>query len=565
MSDFVSAQVTTEPSQLLELALSKINANLAANGYPAWSADTRSGNLGVLILDAVSQIAADNANVAATVLPAIFRAFGTKLANVPYGQGSMASVNSTWAFTSPAPVGGYLINAGTVVLIDGKAFYVQTDVPTATSATSQSVLLVAAETGVAYNDLGGINTPVDLNDELDWVAAVTTSGFTSGGADPESDDDYQNKLANALALQAPRPIIPSDFAQMVLSELAFNATGVTVGRATALDSYYPDGRPTASTVGSAQVISASITSGSTTAYINAPSATVCPTPGAVVYGPGILPGTTVATLPPPEDTVFYLTAAASATSSTAFLTVGQTSGYGPPHLIATGTTTNASAGVTAMTPPYYAAVPDVGARIVATGVPGASVVVGAPGSAGFAMSSAATLTGSRSLSISSWTNIARTVTTYVTDVNGRPLTYAQMDALQAWLNSFREGTFQAYVMPPSYNLIYVTTQIKVLPNYDATAVKASVVAAIQNYLNPGTWGSSVQSSTSWYNSAQGFSTVRYNKMIGVIEAVPGVDYVLPGSAGLAIGTAASPSGTSDIALVGPAPLPQAGTITVTNA
>jgi hypothetical protein len=68
---------------------------------------------------------------------------------------------------------------------------------------------------------------------------ASTSARRAGGVDEESDDDYLDRLASALTLLAPRPILPNDFAVM-----AQQVPGV--GRATAIDLYQPgtsDGPP----------------------------------------------------------------------------------------------------------------------------------------------------------------------------------------------------------------------------------------------------------------------------------------------------------------------------------
>ena len=57
------------------------------------------------------------------------------------------------------------------------------------------------------------------------------------------------------------------------------------------------------------------------------------------------------------------------------------------------------------------------------------------------------------------------------------------------------------------------------------------------------------------NATEAFGVVRYNQLVGVIEAVAGVAYVPSGSAGLAIGLEEAPaSKVADLILAGPAPL-----------
>jgi hypothetical protein len=131
------------------------------------------------------------------------------------------------------------------------------------------------------------------------------------------------------------------------------------------------------------------------------------------------------------------------------------------------------------------------------------------------------------------------------------------------LQGYREVSFDPFVEPPSYSTIYVSCQVSVLPGYDPSSAAAGVQAAIISYLSPATWGNPGAVSTgqsTWLNSGNGFNIVRFNSLIGVAESVPAVAYVPNG--GLQLGFTASPSGTVDLLMPGPAPLPQSSTSTV---
>jgi hypothetical protein len=69
-------------------------------------------------------------------------------------------------------------------------------------------------------------------DVIDGVETVTMAAAATGGTDEEEADDYLDRLADALSILAPRPILPQDFAT-----LARQIPGV--GRAVALDLYQP--------------------------------------------------------------------------------------------------------------------------------------------------------------------------------------------------------------------------------------------------------------------------------------------------------------------------------------
>lgn len=488
---FIDADISVDPTDLVNNALDQLNTLLEAAGFPGWNsadADTL-----VIFLNTVGQIAADLNTTAATVLPAIFRAYGTQLLGIPYENGTSAMVSSTWSFTGPAPDSvSWLIPAATAVIVSGSVFYTQDDYTATMGDVSATLPLAASDTGTAYNNLGGIADgypDVQLLNGINWVTTVQTNAVTSGGTDQETDDDYQDRLSAVLQLQAPRPITASDFANFTVSDIAEEATGVAVGRATAIDGFYPTARTLS------------------------------------------------------------------------------TGGTGPTALTATGSLTNAAATVTISTPPVPYAIAYPGASVTGTAVPSSTTVLASPAPtvSGFTMSNNATSNETNeTLTITEWQNVERTVTVYVTDGEGNALTNAQMDALEAWLASYREVNFQVFVEPPTYNTIYVSAEIHVTPPYvgSETSVEAAVQAALIAYLDPFTWGNiSIQGDTnSWLNATQGFNVVRFTSLYGVIENVPGVQYVDVST--LKLGFSASPTGTSDITMAGVAPLPMSTTSTI---
>jgi hypothetical protein len=570
ISDFIDAVVVSDADSLLAGAISQINATLVANGYPGgWQSSD--ATLEVIVMGVISQWAADNANVAATVLPAIFRTFGTQLCNIPYENGAYATVQTTWTFTSPAPSGGYVIPAGTAILISGSAFYVQNTVTTATSATNASVYLIASATGTAYNGLGGVDAgapTVVPNEQIDWVASVVTLGFTSGGADQQTDDDYEDALTNVLQLQAPRPITASDYAGMVLSDLCEEATGIAVGRATSIDGWYPAPRVLSTGGSGSTVLSCNLVSGSPTVQIVTSLTNTVPLIGATVTGTGVLSSTTVAATPAPSLTSFTLSNNASNNETPTNVTVGGMAGFGPLSLTGTATLTSGSPTVTLVTPPYLGSIPAAGATITGTAIPANTTILASPAPTTTSFTMSANASGNETaetVTISEWTSVSRDVCTWVADSSGNALSAADMDALQTWLGTYREVGFLPWVMAPSYNTFYATFTVVILPNYDPTATVAACVSAITSTVNPAAWGNptGVQNGTNgWLNEQQGFATIRYNTIIGLLQSTPGVAYVPDGEAGLAIGFTASPTGIVDLVMAGPAPLPISSSETV---
>lgn len=154
-------------------------------------------------------------------------------------------------------------------------------------------------------------------------------------------------------------------------------------------------------------------------------------------------------------------------------------------------------------------------------------------------------------------------TTWVLGPEGELLSTPDIEALETWVRKYLALNFLAFVRSPATEIIYCTFKVHVLSTYNAEAVVANAKAAVISLLSKKTWGNptaSTTGSTQWINE----KVVRYNVILGTIEAVPGVAYCLPGSEGLKIGTSATPTGTTDITLSGAGPviLPEATTATV---
>lgn len=172
-------------------------------------------------------------SLASRTADSIFRFFG-ELVAVPPLDATRATVGSTWTLSDDD---GHTIAAGTLIgLRDAAgelvAFRVASDVTVAALATQTAageVILEAVNAGAAGSGLSGA---VELIDALAFVASIALTGVTTGGVDAELDSDYLDRLAARLRLQAPRPIIPTDF-----EVLARDVAGVE--RAVALDGYNP--------------------------------------------------------------------------------------------------------------------------------------------------------------------------------------------------------------------------------------------------------------------------------------------------------------------------------------
>lgn len=228
--------------------------------------------------------------------------------------------------------------------------------------------------------------------------------------------------------------------------------------------------------------------------------------------------------------------------------------YNPSATVTfTGTVASGSSLVTAVSSTVGIG---VGTVLAGAGIPTGAVVLAVAGST-LTMSANATASGTaESITATGTFNNDKSVAVFATQADGTALNPVTLAALAAWLESFREVNFELWALDPTRTPIYVTHSIKVLPNFDPVSTAASSQAAILNYLNPAYWGNPVsgESQPIWVAD----TAIRYNSLIAVIENVEGVQYC----ASLFVGTAPAPTGTSDLTLGGPVPLPSSTATTV---
>lgn len=100
------------------------------------------------------------------------------------------------------------------------------------------------------------------------------------------------------------------------------------------------------------------------------------------------------------------------------------------------------------------------------------------------------------------------------------------------------ANLEVHIVDPTINSVNVTATVKALSGYDTTVVHDAIVAALDAYLDPMTWG--------WG------TVVRVFELATLINNVAGVDYI-----------ASLTAPASDTTLTGNAPLANAGTLTIT--
>lgn len=210
---YISLPVTVDPNALIRDAFAAIQAQI-----PGWT--PREGHLEVAVIEEAAQMMAETAGVAAQVPIAIFAYFGSLVGVLPE-QGAAATVPVQFTMTGTS---GYTIPAGTLLLLTASdssqvLFAVQTTITIPAGSATGAGTLVCQNVGTFPNGIAAGTCQLVASNAS--VSTVATTAAVSGGVDPETTDAYLSRLSAELQLLAPRPILPSDFA-----ELATNVTGV---------------------------------------------------------------------------------------------------------------------------------------------------------------------------------------------------------------------------------------------------------------------------------------------------------------------------------------------------
>jgi hypothetical protein len=215
--NFIEVPIETDADTLADNAIDVLQAQ-----WEDW--EPSEGDLEVVQIEALSQMAADVADVAAIMPNAAFEAILERLFNVVPQDGTPATGAVTFNLVDTT---ANLIPAGTEVDIDGFAFSVDDDTPTvAGSATVVGVPVTANDNDTDANGLTG--ETVTLVGVLAFVSDVSLVGTTSGAVDPETEQEYLDRGSQALELQAITLVTAHDYEIMAQSD-------PRVGRAVATD------------------------------------------------------------------------------------------------------------------------------------------------------------------------------------------------------------------------------------------------------------------------------------------------------------------------------------------
>src|ERR1035437_8395858 len=291
-TSFIDLPIVVDPTLLSNESTDLLQNAFVARGITGWA--PAAADLEIIQIQILANMYSEVAALSAQVPPSIFRAFGTKLFNVPYRYAVPATATTVWELTDTL---GHTIPALTFVSIGGEGFYPTADTIVAPGFAAAAITVVAVDTGTVYNGLGD---PTSLIDGLSFVASVSTTGVSADGVDAEPDADYLNRLTAELTLQAPRPITANDYAIFVGAFAPIAALGQDqqdVGRATAIDGFSPTSSNFTCTTSSG---SPNVTA------VTGPGTFTIPAVGATVTGTSVPANTTVLASPAPTTTTFTM-------------------------------------------------------------------------------------------------------------------------------------------------------------------------------------------------------------------------------------------------------------------
>ena len=227
---YVEAELPASEEQLKTEAIERLQVLMEEKGYVGWTANPAA--LETILTEVFAGLSSTVLQQTAEVLNASFTQFGVQFLKVLFNEGAYATAKTKWTVEPQAAP--WTIPAGTTLETGGVPFAVEvaTEVPASASSVS-NVNIVALERGTAGNSLQGVIQQVN---PLAHVVEVVIEGETTGGTAEEGEEEYRTRLVAALELQAPRPITASNFAKMLL-DAPESIAGVLVGRATSIDGY----------------------------------------------------------------------------------------------------------------------------------------------------------------------------------------------------------------------------------------------------------------------------------------------------------------------------------------
>jgi hypothetical protein len=419
MPDYILEPLDTDADAIFQDFVEYMQAT-----FPDW--EPSEGQLDVIIARYFAMQTAFTADMASRVQRAIFRYFGSSLANIPPLPGSRATATISFVIDDPStPPVARILPFGTLVGLtdndgDIQMFELMDDLEVAAGDPSGEVGVEALEAGVVTNNIGGT---VELVEQVDWITSASVVGVSSGGTDPEKDDHYLQRLTENLALMAPRPILADDFT-------VFARNIPSVARAAVIDNFNPG-------VNEQQVLNSNYTGGTFKLTFQAQQTAATPWNATAAQVRDAL-----AALSNLDVTDLHVTGGPLNTTPIIVEFIGR---FGYQNLAAMTVDTASLTG-------------------------GSSFTVTQTNGSAYA------------------TDRENAIAISAIDLDGNPLSDIVRDQLIAYLESTRAQNFLITFVGPGYYTVDINYTVRISKGEAAASVKSRIDANLDQYLSPANWG-----------------------------------------------------------------------------
>lgn len=202
----------TDPRELADGAFDVMRAR-----QPGWEPEPAS--IATWMIEAVAEgIAAPIADSANQVPDTIFHSWLEEILGLPPLTGTPAQLTTTWTFRDPA---GYTVPAGTQISVNNPAgdpimFQTVADIVCPAGQDTVAATIYAVEPGADANGIIPGVGDVQLAEQVTFVSMVAGEGITSGGSDPETEQEYVDRGARRLRTLGGGLVLPEDYATRAL-------------------------------------------------------------------------------------------------------------------------------------------------------------------------------------------------------------------------------------------------------------------------------------------------------------------------------------------------------------
>ncbi|MFT4034496.1 MAG: baseplate J/gp47 family protein [Patulibacter sp.] len=198
-TDPYAVPLSVDPSEVQAEQIAAVQAVI-----PSWTPVP--GALDTILLAAAAETTVETRQAFADQLRSVIIDVVGDLWGIHRSAGLPAASTVTITATDPAPAGGYLLPAGTLVAVSDVDCETTADLTIAAGDTTGVVPIAARAVGAAANGVTGDPQP----EPYDWIDTATLDAALSGGEDEETTAQLLTRAADELATYSITVSQPSD-------------------------------------------------------------------------------------------------------------------------------------------------------------------------------------------------------------------------------------------------------------------------------------------------------------------------------------------------------------------